>query len=132
MASLDELRARLANTGDGRAGAPARNTPASPRVQPAPTRPARATRAHAGGETGDQERVEKALARWEKRYEDALDAANGDAYALFGAASDWLRAEVRLAMREYDDGTAWPEHYLLAATAAITDLAGQLRDRLKQ
>lgn len=126
MTDLDALRARLAKTGDGRAGAPAHNTHASPRTQPAHT-----TRAHAGG---DQDRIAKALARWEKRYNDALDAANGDVYAVFGAASDWLRAEVRLAMRECSDvgpdGSDGPEYYLFAAVLAITDLAAQLRDRL--
>ena len=127
-ASLDELRARLAKTGDGRAGAPARNTRAGSRVQPA-----RATRAcDPRIRESDPQRIAKALARWEKRYNDAVDDANGDAYAVFGAASDWLRAEVRLGMREYDDGTAWPEDYLLAAVAAITDLAAQIRDKLRQ
>ena len=122
MTDLDGLRARLAKTGDGRAGAPARNTHAGSRVQPA-----RATRAC------DPRTRERALARWEKRYNDAVDAANGDAYAVFGAASDWLRAEVRLGMREFnDDESAWPEGYLLAAVVAITDLAAQIRDKLRQ
>jgi len=78
----------------------------------------------------DKQRVIDALARYETRFDQALN--QGAPADVFAAACDWIRASAKLLDRYFDDeGSGWGDAYVQEAGVYIGGFARKLAEEIR-